>query len=468
MTKPDVGTPRIPGAPSPPAAHRPPTGPVQSASGPAEPATAGRPRLDLSWFGGRRAMALLVAVAIVDAGIIGYFVSDARDKVYTAESKILLGQPGAEDRATLRTDEAQRLVATEADALQRPSTFMRAAEDPALGADAGTLAQHVMVRTDDLLVSLVVSAEGDTPERASARANGVAEAYRAAQQESAAATVEAEISGYTRRIEELKQAIVAAEAVLAERPNDRASQASLSASIGEQVRLRSAVNAARNEAQELGTVREVVPAQPPTSPTRPRPLQDAALTALVAALLLSGFSLRNRLRRSSTAASLERAREVLGVPLLADFTLEELDDAVDDGRLEFVAERTGLVTSSRARVLVTAPPRTASSSLMAEQLASTASALRGDRVALEERETATGDHEAELAALTVVSGPPLARRGQVVAVAADTDTLLLVVEEGTTDDDLAEAVDVLSLLALRPVGFVFITGVGPRETSLLR
>ena len=131
---------------------------------------------------------VLVAAISLLAGLLGFAISSNRERVYTAESLVLLEGGGG------GSSEVETYVATKADRVTTSDVLTAAVENlegESAGVEtAGELRSRISVDANPELLSLTIEARAATADDAAALANATAEAYETVEGEAATASVD--------------------------------------------------------------------------------------------------------------------------------------------------------------------------------------------------------------------------------------------------------------------------------------
>ncbi len=280
---------------------------------------------------------LVLAVSVV-AGLAGLFLSQLQPAVYEASSRLFLTSPGTagvfERQATIPLDrylpqQAQRASSTE--------TLASTAELVDDDLTARELAEKVEVTTDLDLVTLRITVQDESAQRAADIANAIATTYEDSVRQAQLARVDRAVSELDRTAEAIEEQIdelAAATDADGELPAGQAGQIGVLtqrlveiSTLGQQLLV---------DARLFGSGVEFVEfAEPPTTPVSPRPNRTAAVALVLGGLLASALAywLAGRAR---PVVSRDDPAEILGVPLLGILPTYEVPEV---GTL---AQRTGL------------------------------------------------------------------------------------------------------------------------------
>jgi len=257
--------------------------------------------------------------AVVITGVIGYIVSSLQPPSYTASALIVLREErgtGLFSDATFAADPDQN-VPQQANIAGSNDVMMRAAEK--LGdIGAGELGDAVTVESDISLNQLTITADADTPERAAARANAVSDAYVSAARQQALRDVESASAVIDEQVGTLRETLEEQNRTLRRSPNDVVAQDRVRTVQDQLLALQTKVAEITADATAFGSgVRLREEASAPEVPTSPRPLRDAALSAVLAFVVGAVVAYwRAGLRRVIETRS--DPGSVLDVPLLGE------------------------------------------------------------------------------------------------------------------------------------------------------
>lgn len=232
---------------------------------------------------------VLIAGIVVGLTAIVFLLSLALPKTYTAEATILF------DESPASTTDAQRQLAT----IQK---LVMTRDVLALGADelhttVGALSPKVQASVDPNANIVSVSASGSSPKAAARTANVVAAAFIARER-----AVE------LARLQMAKNRLTSAIAALAGTPGGKAQIPLLRARLSD---LSVSQATAGSELQLADK------AQPPSKPTSPRPVRNAAF-AFVAALFIALLVALGRERIAPRVAERRDLERLSGVPILTE------------------------------------------------------------------------------------------------------------------------------------------------------
>ncbi|HEX5533601.1 MAG TPA: hypothetical protein VFX33_07665 [Actinomycetales bacterium] len=433
-----------------------------------------------------------VAVLLV-AGVfalVGMKVSSWQRPTYKATAVVHLIDPASRGM-DMRGDELTRWVDSRAEDLSSGQAMQAAAEALGDGTTAQQLDDAVDVTADAEALSMSVTASAPRRGLAAKWANAVTDSYAAREKKRRDDTVKQAAARFQTRLAQVNKEIDAASARLSANPNDKSAPALLAANVDWRLRLQnSAVDAQEQASTAATTLASVQPALPATAPASPRPVQDGAITGVVVALALAGILIRHRVANRPVRGP-DEVKTLLRAPLLVDIDTARRKTGVNgdsasafrfaaatallhlDGEEQvlLVTSRDGHEIADRVatQIVRAAGQDVAKSSAFAAagtgdgSVAMASAKAQGlgtrERVGLLDGEQGP-DGEATVMGgghrLVVAAGPPLRRGGDFASAVARSGKVLVVVTEGSTVADIAEARDVLDLLHADVLGFVFL------------
>lgn len=236
----------------------------------------------------RRSRVLIAGIVVGITGLV-LVLSLGLPKTYTADATILF------DESTLATTDAQRELATIQKLLVTRDVLALSAKE--LHTRIGTLSPKVQATVDPNANIVSVSASASTPHAAARTANVVAAAFIARER-----AVE------VARLQTAQRRLTKAIASLSGTPGGKAQIPLLRARLSE---LSVSAATAGSELQLADK------AQPPTKPTSPRPVRNAAF-AFVAALFIAVLVALGRERIAPRVAERRDLERLSGVPILTE------------------------------------------------------------------------------------------------------------------------------------------------------
>jgi hypothetical protein len=414
----------------------------------------------------RRRWYLVVAALLLGAAV-GYGIASTVPPVYEATSTLLLRDPSTADARTfLRADDAVRLTELHAQRAASPEVYRRAGA--AVGLEPAEVAEAVRVLADPALLGLHLLARAERADGAAALADATALAYEEVEAErSAAATLTAQ-TAVRERAASVTERMDAAAAALRDDPDDALAATRLDALATLQIALEDQLaelddalaDGALGSAVELRQAAEV-----PTTASSPRPLRDAVLAGLAAALLATA-ALWLHATRAPEARSAIWPGTVLDAPLLAVLpgrprrgVRGRADPGDPDGPIRLVTRAIGRRFRGTPGVVLftTGAPRPGTASV-AER---TVAVLRepGADVVLLGRSSPRplGDLQAlrSTGALVVVEGPQELST-ELTNLALASDAVVVVVSDRTPTRDLHRLRRLLDLPGVSLLGYVYL------------
>jgi hypothetical protein len=407
----------------------------------------------------RRRWYLVVAALLLGAAV-GYGIASRVPPVYEATSTLLLRDPSTADARTfLRADDAVRLTELHAQRAASPEVYRRAGA--AVGLEPAEVAEAVRVLADPALLGLHLLARAERADGAAELADATALAYEEVEAErSAAATLTAQTT-VRERAASVTERMDAAAAALRDDPDDALAATRLDALATLQIALEDQLaDGALGSAVELRQAAEV-----PTTASSPRPLRDAVLAGLAAALLATA-ALWLHATRAPEARSAVWPGTVLDAPLLAVLpgrprrgVRGRTDPGDPDGPIRLVTRAIGRRFRGTPGVVLftTGAPRPGTASI-AER---TVAVLRepGADVVLLGRSSPRplGDLQAlrSTGALVVVEGPQELST-ELTNLALASDAVVVVVSDRTPTRDLHRLRRLLDLPGVSLLGYVYL------------
>ena len=448
-----------------------------------------------TWF----LVVLLVLVAALAAGG-GYWVSDQRTPQYVSTATVrydyMLEGAG---RVGMRAEEAERFLATRGQVVRSPATLTAAAAILGPGYTAAGLAERIAAAPDSEDFTLVITSRAPGAQEAADQANAVLRAYEEGEKARRDAEI-AEASARARsRLEAVNARIPEVAAALRRNPDDRVSDAEMSANLDDRSELETLIEDQEREARASSVgIQEVVPAAPSISPASRSPYEDAAITAVIVALLGTGLILRRRKMAPEIVMSPEDA-SMLSLPLLAELSKVETEGthAADHASdLGFAIARLRVATGGGGGVVLVASPGDEHVSSRTALLLAAAARRTGwwpvtllrpadldHAVDPEDLAPSQGTHDIALPhqrlesmedtlahlrgsdRLVFLDGPPLGRESEAARCVLASDSVILVVEEGMPVSALENAERMLALLNRPALGFVFVPAAARRASA---
>lgn len=288
-----------------------------------------------------------LAVAAVVAGLT-FFLSSQREPLYQAQATVVTTAQDPAQRtfgSTLVTAPALATATYRAAAVSRAvvaAAWSEVEGQPPTEQELTRFASSVSVRSEDANVSalLRITVQAPGPSEARQRADAVARALVAWDEQRATRSLETIIESLAAQIETIERELEIA---------DAQAVAGLERTQADLMLQLSSARALRTGA--IGRVELFEAAIEPTRPVRPRPLRDAAVAALLAIVLVYGLTLLR-------AAFDDRVRSVADLAALSDTPVLAVFPKVRDGRQALPSEaatylRTGVsFAAGRAHPMV--------------------------------------------------------------------------------------------------------------------
>jgi capsular exopolysaccharide synthesis family protein len=255
-----------------------------------------------------------IAATTVVMVLAGYFVSTLLTPVYETTATIVLADEAAFGADTVADPERQ--VQQEANRLASRAVFNTAARKLGGGIEGDSLRQDITVQADPAIGVLEVHASSDDPEAAARVANTVVEAYQQVSRQATTAQVESAVEVLRQQETEIRDQITELEAQQSAGQDDGITQQRIDSLENRLVSLETTIGDMEADAALFGSgVEEVEAALPPSSPTTPKPLRNAAIAGVVGAAIVSALAYW---RAGVVDSSKLDPSLVLGAPLLAE------------------------------------------------------------------------------------------------------------------------------------------------------
>jgi len=275
----------------------------------------------------RYRVAIIVAVAAAVAA--GFLLAVVRPKTYTATATIVLAEGGlfGEDGG-----DPARAVERSAARLSSRAVLDGAADELA-DTDREELEDVVSIEPDEGAGLIDVVAADGTPSGAAEIANVVTATYERVSRDYAASQLDEAHKVLVAQSEELADQIAEQRREVAANPSDSAAQQRLEVLEAQQQELQARLGQLAADAALFGAgIQSVDEAVPPTEPTSPVPLRDAALAGVAGLVLAIGFAYW---RAQYVAARTTDPSAILGAPLLAQIpNFAHLNGAFGDPRFD--------------------------------------------------------------------------------------------------------------------------------------
>ena len=422
-----------------------------------------------------------VLVAALIIGLVGgYALSSSLAPRYEAIVTVLFtdptaGQPGNE----LQAEEGERLIATQAERAMSQRIISVAAQELGMGRE--DLVEAVSVNPQPLLFALEFIGHASTPADAAEVAEAMAQAYAEVKRDTISQIEEDIVRRFEDRLNALDARIEDAASALQVSPRNRVAQAQVNAAVTQRLDLQAQVDdlVENSTASTLG-VESIEDALTSETPVRPKPVQDAVLTAIVMVLLAAGL-VWFLAGRDPRATSVVRAGNVLDVPLLGEIPALDVSFDVSDGGLphdiddsfDFLATKLRRVMNSRDQVLMltSAQPHAGVSFIGLHLAAAAGRDLEGMTITLAKagmyadglvpaagrtpRHRAASLTELRRASdVLLIDSPPL-MHSEASNLALASDAVILVVSPTTSLRRLDQARRLIALLGVPLLGYIY-------------
>lgn len=255
-----------------------------------------------------RVVIVLAVVASVAAGLLLALV---RSKTYTATATVVLAEGGLLGE---EGGDPARAVERSAARLASRAVFDGAAQQ--LGTmDSEELEDVVSIEPDQGAGLIDVVAESSTPAGAAEIANVVTSTYEQVSRDYAANQLNAADEVLVARSEELAEQIAQQQQEVAANPSDTAAEQRLEVLQAQQQELQARLGQLAADAALFGAgIQSIDEAVPPTEPSSPVPVRDAALAGVAGLVLAMGIAYW---RAQYVAARNTDPTAILGAPVLA-------------------------------------------------------------------------------------------------------------------------------------------------------
>jgi capsular exopolysaccharide synthesis family protein len=268
----------------------------------------------------RRYRLRVIAVTLL-AALGAYFISSSWAPMYEASTRLFLTDPRnqvAFRDIVPRSVDPARYVPQQAERITSAPVLARASELLAEDVLPSELRRRLDVRANSALDLLVITARDRSAEGATNLANIVGRAYQQVARETTLAEAEAAITELDEARSGLGAEMAAAEEALSADADDRAAAVRLQALGDQALDLEARAQQIAVEAAVRGSGVDLVEAaEVPASPRSPRPIRDAVLVALLAAVCSMLIALW-RGTNQQAAQDPGDAMGALGVPLLGE------------------------------------------------------------------------------------------------------------------------------------------------------
>lgn len=277
-----------------------------------------------SLTGALRRHALLIAATAVVAFIAAWAISSSLTPTYEATATVTFAEPVSTrlqlSGASIPPDRALSLRARRA----QQAEVLQAATD-ALGGTAGPI-RSVDVSSDTFLNAIRITASDDDAEGAAAAATAVAQAVAEWEERDAADAVD----GAVERLEVLVERAGESVTDLTDAAQGPLGQARLEEAVSRLLAAQQQIADLRlQQAIEGSGVNDVQPATVPESPVSPKPLRDASVAALMAAIAVGGLMWY---RRSTISERIGLAEKTMGAPVITTAPTPSIDALEDPER----------------------------------------------------------------------------------------------------------------------------------------
>jgi len=252
-----------------------------------------------------------IVVAVVASVAAGFLLAVVRPKTYTATATVVLAEGGlfGEDDG-----DPARAVERSAARLASRAVFDGAA-DQLGGIDREELEDIVAIEPDEGAGLIDVVAESATPSGAAEIANVVASTYEQVSRDRAASQLNDADEVLVAQSEELADQITEQQQEVAANPSDSSAQQRLEVLQAQQQELQTRLGQLAADAALFGTgIQSIDEAVPPTEPSSPVPLRDAALAGVAGLAFSIGIAYW---RAQYVAAKTTDPSAILGAPVLA-------------------------------------------------------------------------------------------------------------------------------------------------------
>ena len=270
-----------------------------------------------------------IVLAVVAAVAAGFLLAVVRPKTYAATATVVLAEGGlfGEDGG-----DPARAVERSAARLASRAVLDGAARELG-GLDREGLEDVVSIEPDEGAGLIDVVAEDGTPAGAAEIANVVTTTYRRVSREYAASQLDEADKVLVAQGEELADQIAAQQQEVAANPSDTAAQQRLEVLQAQQQELQARLGQLAADAALFGAgIQSIDEAVPPTEPSSPVPLRDAALAGAVGLALAIGIAYW---RAQYVAAKTTDPSAILGAPVLARIpNFAHLDGTFGDPRFD--------------------------------------------------------------------------------------------------------------------------------------
>ena len=258
-----------------------------------------------------------VLLAVVAATALGFVGSSLLSPVYTGVANVYLTEQEDAFNPDRPVQEAASRIASR--------SVLRRAARTLDGVDRRTLEDAIDVTADTGVGLVAVSAESGDAEQSAAIANAVTQAYQQQTTEAVQARLDEVDDLVSSQQSALVQQIERAQRRVQQNPNDAQAQRELDALQGQLLAIQTRIGEVVADTAVFGTgIDEIESAVVPDEPTRPRPVQNAAIVGfagLVCATAIAYWRMVQAARARTDPAV------VLGAPLLAQ--IPEFKQSVD-------------------------------------------------------------------------------------------------------------------------------------------
>jgi Mrp family chromosome partitioning ATPase len=260
---------------------------------------------------------IIVVAAVLLGGLAGYGIAQLLPVRYETEARLVLADPGGPSilggGTSLSSSDRQVYLAKQVEIMTSREVLERALKLIRSRQSLNDTRESLNVQQSEDMASISIAATGSTPRSASDLANAVATAYERVTEERAAEQASRGIASIEKLIGRLQARLDASP-----RPPDgrlTIRQQQLASQIAD-LQQREQDIAVQAEMYASG-VEQFERAEPPTTPSQPKPKLAAALGALLGLLVAGAWAWRSAARNQRVEGRGDPAR-ILGAPLLGE------------------------------------------------------------------------------------------------------------------------------------------------------